>query len=64
MALAATHQDAEIVTADGLADGEELHPIQHGFIAHDAFQCGHCTPGQIYSQWGCWLRPRRACRAR
>jgi xanthine dehydrogenase YagT iron-sulfur-binding subunit len=52
LALAVAHQDAEIVTAAGLGDGEELHPLQRAFIAHDAFQCGYCTPGQICSVVG------------
>ena len=52
LALAVAHQDAEIVTAEGLADGESLHPLQRSFIEHDAFQCGYCTPGQIVSAAG------------
>jgi xanthine dehydrogenase YagT iron-sulfur-binding subunit len=52
LALAVAHDDAEVVTADGLADGSELHPLQRAFIGHDAFQCGYCTPGQIVSAVG------------
>jgi xanthine dehydrogenase YagT iron-sulfur-binding subunit len=52
LALAVAHQDTEIVTAAGLGDGEELHPLQRAFITHDAFQCGYCTPGQICSAVG------------
>jgi xanthine dehydrogenase YagT iron-sulfur-binding subunit len=40
------------VTAAGLGDGEQLHPMQRSFIEHDAFQCGYCTPGQIVSAVG------------
>jgi xanthine dehydrogenase YagT iron-sulfur-binding subunit len=47
--LAIAHQGAEIVTAAGLAANGALHPLQQAFIAHDAFQCGYCTPGQIVS---------------
>jgi xanthine dehydrogenase YagT iron-sulfur-binding subunit len=49
LALAVAHQDAELTTIEGLADGGALHPMQAAFIAHDAFQCGYCTPGQICS---------------
>jgi xanthine dehydrogenase YagT iron-sulfur-binding subunit len=52
LAFAVAHQDAQIVTIEGLADGANLHPLQRSFIAHDAFQCGYCTPGQICSAVG------------
>jgi xanthine dehydrogenase YagT iron-sulfur-binding subunit len=52
LALAVAHQDAEIVTIEGLADDENLHSLQRSFIEHDAFQCGYCTPGQICSAVG------------
>src|SRR3954452_21185143 len=52
LALAVAHQNAEIVTIEGLADGDELHPLQSAFIEHDPFQCGYCTPGQICSAVG------------
>ena len=47
LTLAATAEAAEITTIEGLAEGESLHPLQAAFIAHDAFQCGFCTSGQI-----------------
>jgi xanthine dehydrogenase YagT iron-sulfur-binding subunit len=52
LALAVAHEDAEIVTIEGLADDEHLHPLHRSFIEHDAFQCGYCTPGQICSAVG------------
>jgi xanthine dehydrogenase YagT iron-sulfur-binding subunit len=52
LALAVAHDGADIVTAQGLADGDDLHPLQRAFIEHDAFQCGYCTPGQIVSAVG------------
>src|SRR5262245_27972201 len=52
LALAASHDGAEIATIEGIARGDELHPVQAAFIAHDGFQCGFCTPGQIMSAIG------------
>src|SRR6266545_4684231 len=49
LALAAVHDGDEITTIEGLAKGDELHPLQSAFIKHDGFQCGYCTPGQICS---------------
>lgn len=63
LALAVAHQGAEIVTAGGLAEGEELHPLQKLFIEHDGFQCGYCTPGRSYRRWACCGRPRPGGRA-
>jgi xanthine dehydrogenase YagT iron-sulfur-binding subunit len=52
LALAASHDGVDIVTIEGIARGEELHPVQAAFIAHDGMQCGFCTPGQIMSAIG------------
>ncbi len=49
LTLAVMHEGDEITTIEGLANGEELHPMQAAFIEHDGFQCGYCTPGQICS---------------
>jgi xanthine dehydrogenase YagT iron-sulfur-binding subunit len=49
LTLAIAAEGREITTIEGLADGEELHPMQRAFIEHDAFQCGYCTSGQIMS---------------
>ncbi len=49
LTLAVMCEGREITTIEGLAQGEQLHPLQEAFIAHDGFQCGYCTSGQIMS---------------
>jgi len=49
LTLAATCDGKEITTIEGLAKGDQLHPMQAAFIKHDGFQCGYCTSGQICS---------------
>ena len=52
LTLAGMCQEADVITVEGLAKGDQLHPVQAAFIKHDAFQCGYCTPGQICSAVG------------
>ncbi len=52
LTLAVMHHGQNITTIEGLADGENLHPMQAAFLSHDGFQCGFCTPGQILSAVG------------
>ncbi len=52
LALAISHDGADVLTIEGVARGERLHPVQEAFLAHDGLQCGFCTPGQIMSAIG------------
>lgn len=49
LTLTATCEGKSVTTIEGLAKGDELHPVQAAFVKHDGFQCGYCTPGQICS---------------
>ena len=52
LALALSHDGAQVLTIEGVARGKNLHPVQEAFLAHDGLQCGFCTPGQIMSAIG------------
>ena len=53
LTLAAKAEGRDVVTIEGISDGETLHPMQQAFIDHDALQCGYCTPGQIMAGIAC-----------
>jgi len=52
LALAISHDGADVLTIEGVAQGASLHPVQEAFVVHDGLQCGFCTPGQIMSAIG------------
>jgi xanthine dehydrogenase YagT iron-sulfur-binding subunit len=52
LTLAVMHDGQSITTIEGLAEGDNLHPLQAAFVEHDGFQCGYCTSGQICSAIG------------
>jgi xanthine dehydrogenase YagT iron-sulfur-binding subunit len=53
LSLAVMQEGKTVTTIEGLANGDNLHPMQEAFIKHDGFQCGYCTPGQIMSAVAC-----------
>ena len=53
LSLAVMQHGKKVTTIEGLAKGDDLHPMQQAFIKHDGFQCGYCTPGQIMSAIAC-----------
>ncbi|MDY7225669.1 (2Fe-2S)-binding protein [Hyalangium rubrum] len=57
LTLAVMQQGAEVLTVEGLAKGDTLHPLQQAFLEKDAFQCGYCTPGQLMSAVGLMSEP-------
>ena len=60
LTLAVMQEGREILTIEGLAQDGALHPLQQAFVAHDALQCGYCTPGQIMSALGLIAEGRAA----
>ncbi|MEH6800544.1 MAG: 2Fe-2S iron-sulfur cluster-binding protein [Halopseudomonas sabulinigri] len=52
LTIAVMHDGASLTTVEGLASGDDMHPMQAAFVKHDAFQCGYCTPGQLCSAVG------------
>ncbi|MDZ7962026.1 MAG: 2Fe-2S iron-sulfur cluster-binding protein [Aulosira sp. DedQUE10] len=61
LALAVMQEGKEIVTIEGLAKGDTLHPVQAAFIENDGFQCGYCTPGQICASVALLDEIKRGC---
>jgi xanthine dehydrogenase YagT iron-sulfur-binding subunit len=61
LSLAVMHEGDQITTIEGLAHGEDLHPVQSAFLEHDGFQCGYCTPGQICSAVALLDEAKRGC---
>jgi xanthine dehydrogenase YagT iron-sulfur-binding subunit len=59
LTLAVMHDGQSITTIEGLATGDNLHPLQAAFVEHDGFQCGYCTSGQICSAVGMLAESRQ-----
>jgi carbon-monoxide dehydrogenase small subunit len=53
----------QVLTIEGLSQGEKLHTLQEAFVKHNAFQCGYCTPGMILSAYALLLRTPKPTRA-
>jgi xanthine dehydrogenase YagT iron-sulfur-binding subunit len=61
LTFAVMYQGKKITTIEGLAEGDDLHPMQAAFVKYDGFQCGYCTPGQICSAVGMLAEARAGC---
>lgn len=61
LSLAVMQESKQIVTVEGLAKGDILHPVQAAFIDNDGFQCGYCTPGQICASVALLDEVKRGC---
>ena len=59
LTLAVMHDGQSVTTIEGLARGDDLHPLQAAFVEHDGFQCGYCTSGQICSAVGMLAESRQ-----
>jgi xanthine dehydrogenase YagT iron-sulfur-binding subunit len=59
LTLAVMHDGQSVTTIEGLAEGDNLHPLQAAFVEHDGFQCGYCTSGQICSAIGMLAESRQ-----
>ena len=59
LTLAVMHDGQSVTTIEGLAMGDNLHPLQAAFVEHDGFQCGYCTSGQICSAIGMLAESRQ-----
>lgn len=59
LTLAVMHEGQSVTTIEGLAPGDNLHPMQAAFVEHDGFQCGYCTSGQICSAIGMLAESRQ-----
>jgi xanthine dehydrogenase YagT iron-sulfur-binding subunit len=57
LTLVVMHDGDDVTTIEGMERNGELHPLQAAFLAHDGFQCGYCTPGQIMSAAGLLTEP-------